>query len=277
MICARVGRGLQADVSAARPAAVAAARAGRRSRPASCRCPTAAAPGRRATSSPPACCASNRPLSSETLVLPRMIAPAALSFGDQRGVGARHRLLQRDRAAGGRQARDVDRRRRAAPGCRAAGRARRWSRARGRAACASSTACVLSARTACSAGPSALVSAIRARYAFVSVSALSVPAVMPVLQRLRRLRLQRERQRRRGAADRASSSTRSPGCTSRARRTRGAGTVLRAAVHARVDLARPACAASSPARSRTRRRSGRARCTRCRGSRRSACAAASSL
>ena len=43
---------------------------------------------------------------------------------------------------------------------------------------ASSTARVFNARTACSAGPSALVSAIRARYALVSVSALSVPAVM---------------------------------------------------------------------------------------------------
>ena len=45
-------------------------------------------------------------------------------------------------------------------------------------ALASLSALVLISRTDCSAGPSALVSAIRARYALVSVSALSVPAVM---------------------------------------------------------------------------------------------------
>ena len=175
----RVGRRLQADgqrrQARGRRRRRAAGRAGRRLVGVG----RQRAPGRRATSSPRACSRRTGRSSSVTFVLPRMIAPAAFELGDERRVVLRHRVLQGDRAARGRQPLDVDRRRRAAPGCRAAGRAGPSCLRSLSSAVASSIAFAVDRRgRPGSPGPRRCVSAMRARYALVSVSAVSVPAVM---------------------------------------------------------------------------------------------------
>ena len=152
----RVGRGLEADGQRGQPRRRCRRRAGRTSRPASCRCRTAGAPGRRATSIPRAGSPSNTPFSSETFVLPRMIAPAVSRLATSFAFFGGDRLLQRDRAARGRQTRRRRSRPRAAPGCRAAGRGpcRACARCPGLAASATAPA-VRTERTAWIAGPSA--------------------------------------------------------------------------------------------------------------------------
>ena len=147
-----------------------------------------------------------------------------LQLRDQRGVGARHRLLQRDRAARGGQA-GASIVSSSSTGMPCSGpRAPLVARSRSSVA-ASATARVFSERTACSAGPSALVSAIRVRYALASVSDVSVPAVRRSCSDFSRLRLERERQDRLRRPP-ASAPTRSPGCRRRASANGGAGSVF---------------------------------------------------
>ena len=151
-----------------------------------------------------------------------------LELRHERGVGGRHRLLQRDRAARRRQPGRRRSSRRAAPGCRAAGRARRSSpRSRverlrlGRPRRVFSDAHGLDRRALGVRQRDPRQVRLRQR-----LGASASPRPCRVLQRLRRLRLQRERQDRRRAADQRHRRRRSPGCSAPRAANGGAGIVF---------------------------------------------------